>query len=111
MKTGRSFLDYFKFVFGVCLAAVVIMLVTGSRAALGPAMIVMFASLALYFTSHPFLKRFAFTIWVFAFASVSIAYHGSLIKWGNYELKNSITPLIQIIMFGMGTTLSLQDFS
>ena len=111
MRTGRSFLDYFKFVFGVCLAAVVIMLVTGSRAALGPAMIVMFASLALYFTSHPFLKRFAFTIWVFAFASVSIAYHGSLIKWGNYELKNSITPLIQIIMFGMGTTLSLQDFS
>ncbi len=111
MKTERSFLDYFKFVFGVCLAVVVVMLVTGRRAALGPVLIVMFASLALYCMSHPFLKRFAFTIWVFAFVSVSIAYHGSLIKWGNYELKNSITPLIQIIMFGMGTTLSLQDFS
>jgi BASS family bile acid:Na+ symporter len=111
MKTERSFLDYFKFVFGVCLAAIVVMLATGSRAGLGPAVIVMFTSLALYFTSHPFLKRFAFTIWVFAFVSFSIAYHGSLIKWGNYELKNSITPLIQIIMFGMGTTLSLQDFS
>jgi len=111
MKTERSLLGYFKFVFVICLALAVVMLLSGRRAGLGPVMIAMFASLALYFMSHPFLKRFAFTIWVFAFVSVSIAYHGSLIKWGNYELKNSITPLIQIIMFGMGTTLSLQDFS
>jgi BASS family bile acid:Na+ symporter len=111
MGTGKSFLRYFKFVFVICLAAVVVMLATGRRAWLGPPVIAMFTALALYFTSHPFLKRFAFTIWVFAFVSVSIAYHGTFIKWGNYELKNSITPLIQIIMFGMGTTLSLQDFS
>ena len=111
MKTERSVLNHFKYVFGICLVVVVVMLATGSRAGVGPAIIAMFVSLALYFTSHPFLKRFAFTIWVFAFVSFSIAYHGSLIKWGNYELKNSITPLIQIIMFGMGTTLSLRDFS
>jgi len=97
--------------FVICLAAVVLLLATGRRVWLGPPVIAMFTALALYFTSHPFLKRFAFTIWVFAFVSVSIAYHGSFIKWGNYELKNSITPLIQIIMFGMGTTLSLRDFS
>ena len=111
MTTAESFLRQFKFVFVVCLAVLVVLLVGGHRTGLGPATIAMFASLALYFMSHSFLKRFAFTIWVFAFVSASIAYHGSLIKWGNYELKNSITPLIQIIMFGMGTTLSLQDFS
>jgi BASS family bile acid:Na+ symporter len=111
MKKAKSLLGYFKFVFMLCLVLVVIMLSVRHRTGLGLVLIVMFTSLALYFMSHPFLKRFAFTIWVFAFVSVSIAYHGSLIKWGNYELKNSITPLIQIIMFGMGTTLSLQDFS
>jgi BASS family bile acid:Na+ symporter len=111
METERSFLSYFKYVSGVCLAAVVIMMIAGYRASLGPAVITMFTSLALYFTSHPFLKRFAFTIWVFAFASASIAYPESFIEWGGFELKNTITPLIQIIMFGMGTTLSLRDFS
>src|SRR5690606_3108107 len=32
------------------------------------------------------------------------------IKVGDFELKRLITPLLQIIMFGMGTTLSLWDF-
>ena len=31
--------------------------------------------------------------------------------WGTFELKLLIVPLIQIIMFGMGTMLSLADFA
>jgi len=110
MHAERSVLSHFKFVFGLCLAAIGVMLISGYRTGLGPAVILMFASLALYFASHPFLKRFAFTIWVFAFVSASVAYPASLIRWGSFELKNTIVPLIQIIMFGMGTTLSLRDF-
>lgn len=110
MKTERSFLDYFKFIFAVCLAAVIVMLVTGRRAGVGPALIVMFASLALYFMSHPFLKSFAFTVWVFAFVTASMVYPAAFMTWSGFNLGILIVPLIQIIMFGMGTTLSVADF-
>jgi BASS family bile acid:Na+ symporter len=110
MKTERSLLGYFKFVFLICLIAVLVMLVSGLRALLGPALIAMFASLALYFMGHPVLKSFAFTVWVFAFVTASMAYPGAFMTWFGFNLGILIVPLIQIIMFGMGTTLSVADF-
>jgi BASS family bile acid:Na+ symporter len=110
MRTESSFLRYFKFIFVICLVLVVIMLATGRWAGLGPALIVMFASLALYFMSHPFLKSFAFTVWVFAFVAASMVYPEAFGSWFGVDLKILIVPLIQIIMFGMGTTLSVADF-
>jgi BASS family bile acid:Na+ symporter len=115
MRTENSFLRNFKFVFVICLAAVVIMFASGRRAGLGPALIVMFASLALYFMSHPFLKSFTFTAWVFAFVAASMVYPIAFYpvafgSWFGVDLKILIVPLIQIIMFGMGTTLSVSDF-
>jgi BASS family bile acid:Na+ symporter len=110
MKTAKSFLKYFKFVFILCLVLIVIMLATGHRASAGPALIAMFGSLALYCTSHPFLKNFAFTVWVFAFVAASMVYPAAFMTWSGLNLGILIVPLIQIIMFGMGTTLSVADF-
>jgi len=110
MKTVKSVLGYFKFVFMLCLILVVIMLVTGRRAGVGPVLIAMFGSLALYCMSHVFLKSFAFTVWVFAFVAASMVYPGAFMTWLGVDLKILIVPLIQIIMFGMGTTLSVADF-
>jgi BASS family bile acid:Na+ symporter len=110
MRTVKSFLSYFKFVFIVCAAAVVIMLATGHRAWAGPALIAMFGSLALYCMGHSFLKSFAFTVWVFAFVAASMVYPSAFMTWFGVDLKILIVPLIQIIMFGMGTTLSVADF-
>jgi len=110
MRTESSFLRYFKFVFVICLTAVVIMLATGRRAGLGPALIAMFGSLALYFMSHRVLKSFAFTVWVFAFVAASMVYPRAFMTWFGFDLGILIVPLIQIIMFGMGTTLSVADF-
>jgi len=110
MEKVKSFLRYFKFVFLLCLVLVVVMLVTGRRAWVGPALIVMFASLALYFMGHPFFKSFAFTVWVFAFVTASMVYPAAFMTWFGVDLKILIVPLIQIIMFGMGTTLSVADF-
>ncbi len=110
MRTENSFLRYFKFVFVIFLAAVVIMFAIAHRDWLGPALIIMFASLALYFMSHPVLKSFAFTVWVFAFVAASMVYPTAFGSWFGVDLKILIVPLIQIIMFGMGTTLSVADF-
>ncbi len=68
-------------------------------------------TLALFFMGHPELKNFAFTAWVFVFVAVSLFFPASFGTWFGFDLKFLIVPLIQIIMFGMGTTLSLQDFT
>jgi BASS family bile acid:Na+ symporter len=110
MKKVKSFLEYFKFIFILCLVLVVVMLVIGRRAWIGPVLIAMFGSLALYCMGHSFLKSFAFTVWVFAFVTASMVYPAAFMTWFGVDLKILIVPLIQIIMFGMGTTLSVADF-
>ena len=110
MKNLKLYLSYFKFVFLISLLAEIIFLAIGQNAIAGPVLIVMFSSLALYFMSHKFLKSFAFTIWVFAFVSAAMIYPGAFTTWFGFKLSILIVPLIQIIMFGMGTTLCLADF-
>jgi BASS family bile acid:Na+ symporter len=87
------------------------MLLIGYRAAVGPVVIAMFAAFALFCMGHPFLKSFAFTIWVFAFVAGSMFYPQAFMTWAGFNLGVLIVPLIQIIMFGMGTTLSVADFT
>lgn len=110
MRTVKSFLSYFRFVFIICLVALVILLATSRQAWIGPVLIAMFGSLALYCMGHSFLRSFAFTIWVFAFVSASMVYPSAFMSWFGFDLGVLIVPLIQIIMFGMGTTLSVADF-
>lgn len=77
----------------------------------GPSLISFFSFFALFSMGHVFLKKVAFTIWVFAFVAVSLCYPSAFGTWFGFDLKYLIVPLIQIIMFGMGTTLSTRDFT
>ena len=67
--------------------------------------------LALFFNFHPKLKKFAFTTWVAVFVTSALIYPSFYESWYGFNLALLIVPLIQIIMFGMGTTLHLSDFS
>ena len=84
---------------------------TGHRAAAGPLLVACFALLALWFARHATLKSFAFTVWVFSFVAASMVWPKAFGTWFSFDLKNLIVPLVQIITFGMGTTLSVQDFT
>lgn len=77
----------------------------------GTVLVLTFIALALFFTAHPKLKSFAFTLWVLAFVAASLLYPKLFGAWFGLNLSLLIVPLIQIIMFGMGTTLSLKDFT
>lgn len=57
------------------------------------------------------IKQFAFTGSVLGCVILAFLFPQLFIKWGTLELKVLIVPLIQLIMFGMGATLSLSDFS
>ncbi|OGD21279.1 MAG: hypothetical protein A2W03_09620 [Candidatus Aminicenantes bacterium RBG_16_63_16] len=59
---------------------------------------------------HPVLKRFTFTLSVFTCVAASMHYPAAFGTWFGTDLRVLIVPLIQIITFGMGTTLSARDF-
>lgn len=57
-----------------------------------------------------FLKKQYFAIAILASAGVSFAFPAYFKEWGGVKLTTLVVPAIQVIMFGMGTTLSLSDF-
>jgi BASS family bile acid:Na+ symporter len=93
------------------LIILVIMLFLGYRSETGPAAIAFGTFLASAFMTHRLLKSFTFTLWVFVFVTASMYYPAAFGSWFGIDLAILIVPLIQIIMFGMGTTLSLADFA
>ena len=58
-----------------------------------------------------FLRAHAFALMVLASAGVSFAFPEYFDTWGGVKLTTLVVPAIQVIMFGMGTTLSLGDFA
>ena len=109
--TLRTTPKYLAWISLLLAAVTAILLAMGYRSQVGPLVIGALTLLALYFMRHPFLKSYAFTVWVFAFVGGSMFYPQAFMKWAGYDLGKLIVPLIQIIMFGMGTTLSLADFA
>jgi BASS family bile acid:Na+ symporter len=70
-----------------------------------------FASLAIGFRGNKFLKGLSFTAIILAVVSLAMYYPQYFITVGTFKLSALIIPLLQIIMFGMGTELSLKDFA
>ena len=109
-KTIRAASKYLIWIFLLFGLVTAVMLARGYRSEVGPFVVAAFAALALFCMGHSFLKSFAFTVWVFAFVAASMFYPKGFMTWGGFDLGILIVPLIQIIMFGMGTTLSVADF-
>lgn len=78
---------------------------------MGLILVAVLALVAMAFLAHPTLKRVAFTAWVFVFVAASMVWPGALGSWFGFDLKYLIIPLVQILMFGMGTTLSVAGFT
>jgi BASS family bile acid:Na+ symporter len=94
----------------LCLALFGAGLISGARVLTGAAATAALAAAALFAMSRPALKSYAFTIWVFAFVAASMFFPAAFGKWFGADLRILIVPLIQVIMFGMGTTLGAKDF-
>jgi len=93
-----------------CLTLVLAFWIMDQTQWIGPALIGFFLLLALGFRGSKFLKGFSFTVLIFAAVTASMFYPSFFQQWGSFELKSLIIPLLMIIMFGMGTSMSLKDF-
>ncbi|MDF1573257.1 MAG: bile acid:sodium symporter family protein [Bacteroidales bacterium] len=77
----------------------------------GPALVAFFVLLAFGIRGHKFFRGFSYTVMIFSAVAIAMFYPGLFIKWGDFELKATIVPLLQIIMFGMGSQMSYRDFA
>jgi BASS family bile acid:Na+ symporter len=68
-------------------------------------------SLALAVRGFEKLKGFSYTLWIFTAVTVSMFYPQYFISIGSFQLKKLIVPLLQLIMFGMGSQMSFKDFT
>jgi BASS family bile acid:Na+ symporter len=70
-----------------------------------------FISLATGVRGFQKLKGFSYTIWIFTAVTASMFYPQYFTSIGDFQLKLLIVPLLQIIMFGMGSQMSFADFA
>lgn len=68
-------------------------------------------SLALAFRGNKVLRGLSYTMIILGVVSLAMYYPQYFKTIGGMKLSVLIVPLLQIIMFGMGTELSLKDFA
>lgn len=94
----------------LCLVVTVIIGVTRDISKAGPFFIGFFFLLSLAVRGFPLFKGLSFTILILAVVTTALYYPGPFIEFNGFELALLITPLVQIIMFGMGSSMGVKDF-
>ncbi|MBO0592963.1 bile acid:sodium symporter family protein [Cellulophaga sp. E16_2] len=89
----------------------IILIITGHIEHAGTPLIALFCFLALGFRGYKSLKGYVFTSLLFVGIVFSFYYPQYFISFKGYKFTNLIVPLIQIIMFGMGISMSFKDFA
>nr|WP_240426424.1 bile acid:sodium symporter family protein [Tunicatimonas sp. TK19036]WKN40376.1 bile acid:sodium symporter family protein [Tunicatimonas sp. TK19036] len=84
---------------------------TGRGEGTGWLLTAFFLCLSLAFRSYEALRGFSFTLLILASVTAAMFHPEYFRQIGGFDLKRLFTPLLQIIMFGMGTTMSMQDFA
>lgn len=77
----------------------------------GPLLVVAFALAAYGVRGNEKLRGISFSLLIFAAVVFALCFPAPLVSWGEFRLSTLITPLLQLIMFGMGVSLSLGDFA
>jgi BASS family bile acid:Na+ symporter len=104
----------FKIIIGLAILSIAVALTMagmGSLAQAGPFFIAFFVLMAIGFRGFSTLKGFSYTVTIFAAVTTALYYPGYFVEYNGFKFAKLITPLLQIIMFGMGTSMSFGDFA
>ena len=82
----------------------------GNPVVAGPLLTACFALAAFGARGSEKLRGFSFSLLIFAAVSLAMNFPAPFVSWGDFELSTLIVPLLQIIMFGMGTAMSAKEF-
>lgn len=97
----------------LALLALLTGLVLDRTAVWQPAAVVAALGLALGFGAVPSLKGYQFTAWIVVAVVAAMIYPSAFLRWGDFDLRHKwlILVVVQLVMFGMGTQMSLRDFA
>jgi BASS family bile acid:Na+ symporter len=78
-----------------------------------PAVVLFTVALAISLRFSSKLRGYQFTAWIIAAVTAAMIYPGAFEQWGGVRLRDPWIMLlvIQAVMFGMGTQMSLKDFT
>jgi BASS family bile acid:Na+ symporter len=76
----------------------------------GPLVILLFVTLAFGVRGFNSTKGLSYTLWIFTGVAAAMFYPQYFISAGNFKYSILIVPLLQLIMFGMGSQMSFNDF-
>lgn len=76
----------------------------------GMLLTILFLSLMVYSVVKKKMIGLRLTFLTLAFGSFAFTFPSVFISWGDFQLSSSIGPLVQLILFGMGMTLTINDF-
>ncbi len=78
-----------------------------------PAAVILTVVLAVGLRFVPTLRGYQFTAWIIAAVTSAMVYPTAFLKWGSLDLRDKwlILIVVQVVMFGMGTQMSLKDFT
>jgi len=113
-KANRARIRVIKFLLALSVAGFVAGIVfyyIGLSRAVGAAVTAAFVLAACAVSVSRSFSKLSFTIWVLAFVACSLFYPRLFLSWWGYNLTDSIVPLVQVILFGMGMTLTFDDFA
>ncbi len=109
-KSKKSYGSIFLILSTFSLCATVVLVLMKTTSFVGPFVIAIPASLALYVRGHRILSATSFSLWMCAFVAAPMFYPAFFLQWGSVDLRQFVIPFIMFIMFCMGTTLSFDDF-
>ena len=97
------------FIIILSFAVTIVLIFSGHISNAGIPMVTAFIASAVYGIYNPTYKKLSFTSVVFAFLAAAMYYPFLFTDWG-FNTKVLVIPMLQLIMFGMGTKLSMKDF-
>ncbi len=103
----------FKIILGIgvlCMLSALILYLLDRSSFAEPFLIASLIAIAIGIRGVKILKGFAYPVMIFGVVSTAMIFPQYFIEINGYKLSGLITPLIQLIMFGMGITMSFRDF-
>ena len=111
MKINRERFYKILLVFSLLLFIMtVVMFFIGECSGSGPLVILFFITLAFGVRGFDSTKGISYTLWIFTGVAAAMFYPQYFISAGNFKYSVLIVPLLQLIMFGMGSQMSFKDF-
>jgi bile acid:Na+ symporter, BASS family len=93
------------------LLGALILIITDNVPVAGPLLILFFMSLAVAIRGFAAVKGLSYTVWIFTAVTAAMFYPQYFTAIGDFRTSLLIIPLLQIIMFGMGSQMSFGDFA